>query len=122
MGTTNLPPGAPTPTIPLTPDARTAYEKLYDTAQTAIENTSDGDLLESLNDSRLAIADVITADNIYRLNQNTATAKALLDKINTANSSLKALAAAVAGIASKIQAFGDLVAGINKVLGMVAAL
>jgi hypothetical protein len=121
LGTSNLPPGAPTPTIPLTPDAQTAYEKLYDAAQTAIENTTDGDLLESLNDSRLAIADVLTADNMYRLNQNTVTAKALVDKINMANDSLKALAASVAAIASKIKAFGDLVAGINKVLALVSA-
>lgn len=119
MGTSPTAPGGTTPTIPLTPEARKAYQELFDKNEAAIESTTDVTVLDSLNDTQDAIGAVLSADNEYRLDQNTANFNALLTQINGANDSLKKLQKDVAGIASKISAFGDVAAGIVKVLSLV---
>ena len=115
-------PGPPSPTLPLTPDARKAYTDLYAKNETAIENTTDGLLLQSLNDSQLAIGGVLSADNEYRLNQDTAQFNALLKQIGVANAALKKLQADIGGIATKLSVFGDVVAGIETVLILVPGI
>jgi ABC-type transporter Mla subunit MlaD len=122
LSTTPITAGGATPTLPLTPDARKAYQDLYTANETAIENTTDGALLQSLNDTQLAIGGVLSADNEYRLNQDTAQFNALLAQINTATAALKKLQADIAGIASKVSVFGAVAGGIAKVLSFLPAL
>ena len=117
MNTPPIPPG--TPTLPLTPALRTAYEQLYDACEAANEATNDPDLLQGLSDAQLAIGGVLSADNAYRLSQNTATFQALAGQIDAANDSLTALQGQVAGIAGKIAAIGSVASGIAKVLALV---
>jgi hypothetical protein len=112
-------PGTAGPTVPLTPDARAAYEALYATNQTAIENTADVDLLKSLNATQLDIGNLLSADDQYRLNQNTAQFEALLKAINSTNAGLKILQTKIAGIAGGIAKFGEVVGAITKVLSVI---
>jgi hypothetical protein len=112
-------PGTAGPTVPLTPDARAAYEALYATNETAIENTNDVELLKSLNATQLDIGNLLSADDQYRLNQNTAQFEALLKAINGTNAGLKTLQTKIAGIAGGIAKFADVVGAINKVLSVI---
>lgn len=123
MSTSPATPGpvGPDPTIPLTPDARKAYEDLFNTNEAAIEATADPDLLQSLADTQLSIGAVLTADNEARLKQDDASFAALRTQINAANSSLKKLQKDIAGVATKIDAIGAVASGIVKVLGFVGA-
>jgi hypothetical protein len=109
------------PEIPLTPDARNTYEALFDANETAIENTADPELLESLNDTQLSIGAVLTADNAARLKQDDASFEALKTQMKAANDSLTKLQGDIAGVATKIKAFGEVATGITKVLGLFGA-
>jgi septal ring factor EnvC (AmiA/AmiB activator) len=117
--TTTNPGGTGTPTFPLPPDVRTAYEDTYAKLQTAIENSADPVLLTLLNDSRMAIADVITADNQYRISQDDASFAALNKKFTAANDSLKTLQAQMEGIAKKVGAVASALAAVNKLVSLV---
>jgi len=112
-------PGSGTPSIPLTADQRTAYEALYEKLETAIQNTTDVDLLKSLNPTKDSIGDLISADDQYLIQQDTAQFKALLTAINTTNDGLKDLKKKIAGVATKISIFGDVLAAVNKILTLV---
>jgi hypothetical protein len=117
LSTPPIPPG--TLTLPLTPALRTAYEQLHDACEAANEATNDKDLLQGLTDVQLAIDAVISADNKYRLDQNSATFQALSGQIGAANDSLTTLQGQIAGIAGKIAAIGSVASGIAKVIALV---
>ncbi|QNI30519.1 hypothetical protein H7849_15355 [Alloacidobacterium dinghuense] len=107
------------PTIPLTPEARAAYQDLYDKYETAIENTTDPGILQALNDSQSSVDNILTKDSMYRLHANTALFEALLSQINDTNNDLKKLKNEIAAIASHIATAGEILAAINKVLTLV---
>jgi hypothetical protein len=106
------------PEVPLTPDARNKYQALLDANEAAIENTDDPNLLASLNDTQLALAAVLTADNEAKLKQDDASFAALRTQMAAANDSLKKLQKDIAGVAAKIGVIGDVATGIVKVLGL----
>lgn len=105
--------------IPLSAAARTAYQATYDTAQLAMQKTADPALLQSLEDSRLNAAAVLSRDNEYRIQANDLTYKALAAQINKTNDSLKMLQGQIAGIAKTIKEFADVADGISTVLTLV---
>ncbi len=107
------------PTIPLSPDVRTAYEDLYAKNQAAIENTADFELLKALNASQLDIGGLLSADDQYRLNSDSAQFQAMLTQINATNDGLKALQTKIAGIAGGVAKFGAVVGAIAKVLSLI---
>jgi hypothetical protein len=109
----------PGPAIPLSPDVRAAYQDIYAKNQAAIEATADFDLLTALNASQLNIGGLISADDQYRLNADTAQFQAMLAQINATNSGLKTLQTKIAGIAGGISTFGAVVGAIDKVLSLV---
>lgn len=116
-------PGGPSgagPTVPLTPEARQSYQALFDANEAAIESTADPVLLQSLADTQLSLGAVLTADNQARLAQDDASFTALKKQIKTANDSIKKLQKDIAGVATKIGAFGEVASGILKVLGIFA--
>ena len=124
MSTTPNTPGGgasngPALTFPLSPDVRKSYEDLYALAEAAVQNTSDGTILGSLNDSKDAIGAVISADNEARLKQDDASFQALQTQIKIANDSLKKLKADIAGVAGKIKIFGQVASSINTLLKFV---
>ncbi|HEV2645500.1 MAG TPA: hypothetical protein VGU46_03960 [Acidobacteriaceae bacterium] len=110
------------PTIPLTPQLRAAYEDLYNKYEAAIESTADVGALEALNASQLKVDDILTKDDLYRLEANTALYQALLAQIHTTNLDLEALKAQILAISSGISVFADILAAIDKVLTMVPCL
>jgi hypothetical protein len=115
-------PAPATPAIPLSPDVRTAYKALYDENQAAIEATGDFELLEALNASQSNIGGLLSADDQYRLNADTAQFQAMLKQINATNNGLKTLQTKIAGIAGGVAKFGAVVGAINKVLSLVPGI
>ena len=84
--------GAPaSPTIPLTPVLRAAYEDLYTKYETAIESSTDPGVIAALSASQANVDGTLTLDNMYRLKAITALYNALLQQINSTNDELKAL-------------------------------
>jgi hypothetical protein len=114
--------GGATPGSPLSPDARQSYEEMYKLAETAVQATSDPTILGSLNDSKDAIGAVISADNKARLQQDDASFEALQAQLKIANDSLTKLKSDIAAVATKINIFGQVAAGINKVLSFATKL
>ena len=110
------------PLVPLSSAARAAYQAIYDNAQAAMQKTTDGELLQSLDQSRLNAAAVISADNAYRINANTTTYEALAHQINTTNDGLKKLQTDIAGVADKIDEIGQVADGIATVLELVPGI
>lgn len=110
------------PEIPLKPDVRSAYEELYGRYESAIENTTDTTLLEKLNASQQAVADVIDADNEAILNQNTDTFAAVLQRIGIANKGIADLKTQIATIAKNIGMYAGILSGIDKVLSLVPGI
>jgi hypothetical protein len=115
-------PAPATPTIPLPADVRAAYEAVYAKTQAAIVGTTDFTLLTALNATRDDIGGLISADDQYRISQNTAQFEALLKSINATNAGLKTLQTTIAGVAVKIGRFGEVAGAINKVLSLVPGI
>jgi len=84
-----------------------------------MQKTADPALLQSLEDSRLNAAAVLSRDNEYRIQANDLTYKALAAQINKTNDSLKMLQGQIAGIAKTIKEFADVADGISTVLTLV---
>lgn len=115
-------PGGATPALPLSPDARQSYEDMYALAEAAVQNTSDPTILGSLNDSKDAIGAVISADNEARIKQDDASFQALQAQIKIANHALMKLKSDIAGVATKINIFGQVASGIAKVISFASKI
>jgi ABC-type transporter Mla subunit MlaD len=114
---TTSPGGLPTsPNIPLSADLRAAYQSLYDTIETAIENTTDVTALQALNAQQAQIDDVLQKDAIYQLGANTEAFNALQSQINDTNAGLKTLQSQIQATAAHFQTAADILGAINKVL------
>ena len=107
------------PTLPLASDVRAAYKDLYAKLQGEFENTSNTVALEALNDPLTNVSNILTKDDIYRLQQDTALFQALLKQINDTNKDLKTLRDQIAAVASAFSTAGDIIQAINKVLTLV---
>ncbi len=108
-----------TPTIPLLPDVRASYEDVYAKNQAAIDSTDDFDLLKSLNASQLQIGGLLSVDDQYRIQADSALFQSMLGQIDATNTGLKALQGQIKGIASNLDVFSDVVGAIDKLLSMV---
>src|SRR5579885_3460705 len=93
-----LPPGPVE--IPLSTELRKAYEDLYDTIEAAIEGTKDTAVLEALNARQADVDNVLTKDDMYRLQANTALFEALCKQISDTNEGLKELEKQISSIAA----------------------
>jgi hypothetical protein len=107
------------PVIPLTADVRAAYQDLYNKIQAAIDSTMDQATLDALNAWQPEVDDVLTKDDMYKLNANTAIFTALQKQINYTNAGLKTLQGQIAAIASHFALAGDVISAIDKVLTLV---
>jgi hypothetical protein len=116
----SLPPDLPVaPSLPLSEELRAAYEKLYDTIEAAIENTTDLAALEALNAVLPQVDDILIKDRMYRLHANTALFTALLQQINDTNVQLKELQEHVASVASRFSDAGDVIDAIMRVFSLL---
>jgi uncharacterized protein (DUF2342 family) len=107
------------PPIPLSPEARAAYQDLYNKMQAAIDSTMDLATLQALNAWQPKVELVLTEDDNYKLNADTAVFDSLQEQINYVNQGLKTLRDQISSIASHIAVTGDILAAINKVLTLV---
>jgi hypothetical protein len=107
------------PAIPLTPEVRAAYQDLYNKIQAQIDSAMDLTALEALNVSQPEVEDVLTKDDLYRLNTDTAVFNALLKQINETNDGLRVLRAQIVSTASHFAMAADILAAIDKALALV---
>jgi hypothetical protein len=114
-----LSPSPSGPTIPLSADQRAAYEALFDKNEIAIENTTDVELLKPLNETQLNIGNLLSADDQFHIEQNTATFKALADAIGKTNDGLETLKGKIAKVAKDISIFSEVLGAVSKVLSLV---
>ena len=107
------------PTIPLTPEARAAYQDLYDKYENGIETTTDDAYRKELFAWQTDVGNILTKDLAYQFNANTALLEALLLQISNTNTDLVKIKAQLTAIVSKIAVTGEIIAAINKVLSLV---
>lgn len=116
-------PATPGPvTIPLSTEVRKAYQDLYDAIEAAIEATKDEAALEALNARQADVDDVLTKDDMYRLEANTALFKALSQQIDDTNEGLEILRKQISSVAAGFNAAGQVLAAINKVFSLIPGL
>ena len=122
MSTT--PPGNPpaSPTIPLTDDVRAAYQDLYDKFEAEYQSNPDATARLAIEPARDNVQNVLTKDDMYKFDQDTALFKALLTQINVTNDSLKVVQDQIASTASHFATADKILAAISKVLSLVPAL
>jgi hypothetical protein len=118
------PPGNPpaSPTIPLTDDVRAAYQDLYDKFEAEYQSNPDATARLAIEPARDNVQNVLTKDDMYKFDQDTALFKALLDQINVTNDSLKVVQDQIASTASHFATADKILAAISKVLSLVPAL
>ena len=107
------------PTIPLTPEVRSAYQDLYNKMQAAIDSTMDLATLQALNAWHPKLEQVLTQDDKYKLSADSAIFESLQSQINYVNQGLKTLRDQISSITSHIAMAGDIIAAIDKVLTLV---
>ena len=110
------------PAIPLSADARAAYQDLYNKMQTAIDSTMDLATLQALNAWQPKVELVLTEDDNYKLNADTALFDSLQQQINYVNQGLKTLRDQISSITSHVAMAGEIIAAINKVLTLVPGI
>ena len=122
MSTSNTPAMPGPVTIPLSSEVRNAYEDLYDSIEAAIEGTSDTAVLEALNPMQFQVDDVLTKDDLYKLEANTKLFNALRQQISDTNQGLKKLQQQIGSIAAGFSQAGQVLAAIDKVLTLIPGL
>jgi hypothetical protein len=111
--TGNLP---ASPTIPLSDDLRAAYEALYATLETQYQATADPTVLGAVGPARDNVSNILTKDDMYKFNQDTALFQAELQQITSTNQGLATLQKQIQSTASHFSMAGDILSGITKVL------
>jgi len=107
------------PTIPLTPDVRAAYQDLYNKMQAALDNTMDASVIEALNAWQPQVDRILKQDDEYKLSADTNIFTALQQQIDTTNKGLKTLRDQISSIASHFAKAGTIIGAINKVLTLI---
>ncbi|MGA2806864.1 MAG: hypothetical protein ABSE87_01950 [Terracidiphilus sp.] len=107
------------PNIPLAPEVRAAYQDLYNKIQAGIDSTMDEATIEALNTWQPQVDDVLTKDDLYKLNADTAVFSALQQQINSTNQGLTTLRDQISSIASHFTMAADIIGAIDTVLKLV---
>jgi hypothetical protein len=102
--------------IPLSPAVRAAYQALSNTYEDAFDANPDLPFRKELMAWQTDVNNILTKDDEYKFNRNTALYEALLIQINATNTDLVTIKGEIAAIAGKIAMAGDIIAAINKVL------
>ena len=116
-------PAMPRPlTIPLSSDIRQAYEDLAASIETAIETTKDTAVLDALNPMKGQVDDVLTKDDMYKLEANTKLFNALQQQIRDTNQGLQKLQQQIGSIAAGFSEAGQVLGAVNKVLTLIPGI
>ena len=76
------------PSIPLTPEVRAAYQDLYNKIQAELDSTMDAAAIEALNAWQPEVDQVLRKDELYTLAKDTTAFDALRKQINYTNQGL----------------------------------
>jgi len=104
------------PAIPLSADLRAAYQDLYDKLEAEYQTNPDATAREAIGPVRDNVEDVLTKDDLYKFNADTALFSALLQQIDDTNTGLKTLQSQIAATASHFKTADSIVAAASKVL------
>ena len=110
------------PTIPLNDDLRAAYVDLYNKLETQYQSTADPTVLEAIGPQRDNVENILTKDDMYKFNQDTALFTALQAQITTTTDGLKTLQMQIQATASHFQTAADILGAVDKVLGLLGVL
>ncbi len=106
-------------TVPLSTELRRSYEDLYASIEAAIEKTQDAAVLQALNARQGDVDDVLTKDDMYKLNANTQLFNALQQQIKDTNEGLQMLQKQMSSIAAGFNEAGQVLGAINRVLSLI---
>jgi hypothetical protein len=106
------------PTIPLSDAIRAAYDDLYNKLEAEYQSSSDDTVREAIGPVRDNVGNVLTKDDLYKFEANTALFSALLQQINDTNSGLKTLQGQIEATASHFATASDILGAIGKVLSL----
>ena len=110
------------PAIPLSDDLRAAYTDLYNKLETEYQSTADPTVLGAIGPQRDNVEDILTKDDMYKLNQDTALFQALQTQISSTTNGLKTLQTQINATASHFKTAGDILGAITKVFGFLGVL
>jgi hypothetical protein len=110
------------PTIPLSDDLRTAYINLYMALENEYQSNPDAIAREAIGPQRDNVSNILTKDNIYGFNKDTALFAALQTQISTSSDGLKTLQTQINSTASHFKTAGDILGAITKVFGFLGVL
>lgn len=114
---TNLPAA---PTIPLSDDLRSAYTDLYTKLEIEYQSNPDATAREAIEPQKVNVSNILTKDNMYRWDQDTALFQALQAQICSTTNGLKTLQTEIQKTAAHFQTASDIVGAITKVLGLLS--
>ncbi|HEY9126963.1 MAG TPA: hypothetical protein VIM62_07535 [Acidobacteriaceae bacterium] len=120
----STPPGnlPATPAIPLSDDLRAAYIDLYKKLENEYQSNPDATAREAVAPQRDNVSNILTKDNIYKFDQDTALFTALQQQISSTTDGLKTLQAQIKATASHFKTAADILGAITKVFGVLGVL
>ena len=118
----SLPPVPAGPvTLPLVPALRAAYQEVYDQSEILKQSTHDLALRDMCNAISAGADDVLTKDNLYRIEANTVLFEVIQAQIKDTLTQLTAVKKQIEAVASHIAVASSVVGAIDKLLTLVAA-
>lgn len=117
----STPPGN-LPAIPLSDDLRTAYTNLYNLLETEYQSNPDAAAREAIGPQRDNVSNILTKDNMYKFDQDTALFAALQTQISTTSDGLKTLQTQINATASHFKTAASILGAITKVLGLLGVV
>ena len=107
------------PSIPLTPEVRAAYQDLYNKMQAALDSTMDEAAIEALNAWQPEVDQVLRKDDFYKLAKTRPSSMRCESRSTTPIRGSRPCASQISSIASHFAMAGDIIAAIDKVLTLV---
>jgi hypothetical protein len=107
------------PTIPLSQELRDAYTDLYNKLETEYQGTADPTVLGAIGPQRDNVGNILTKDDMYGFNQDTALFTALQKQICSTTDGLKTLQTQINATASHFKTAGDILGAVTKVFGLL---
>ena len=104
-----------TPTIPLSDGLRAAYKDLYDKLEAQYQATADATVLGAIGPVRDNVSNILTKDDEYKFNQDSALFQALQAQIASTNQGLATLQTQIQATAAHFSTAGSILAAITKV-------
>jgi hypothetical protein len=110
------------PTIPLSDDLRAAYTDLYNKLENEYQSNPDATAREAIGPQRDNVSNILTKDNMYKFDQDTALFEALQKQISSTTDGLKTLQTQIEATASHFKTAADILGAVTKVFGFLGVI